>query len=144
MEARWTELETSAYQDHVIAHLLGTTALGYFIADEAVHLLLDIGFIWTVYLDTEMALLPQSVALKELSLDGAATEDLLSDAMLLQAGGDEEGLKRMTALPSDCLITEVACYARGERRRVLVQGEDSSFVIEGSLAENEFRVLASA
>lgn len=143
MEAGWTQLETSTYQDHVIAHLLGTTALGYFIADEAVHLLLDIGFIWTVYLDTEMALLPQSVALKELSLDAATTEDLLSDAVLLQAGGEDEGLKRMTPLPSDCLITSVACYAQGERRHVLVQGEDSSFVIESSLAENELRVLAS-
>ena len=60
--SNWIASETTKHQDHVIAHVLGATVLGWFIAGEAAHLLLDIGFLWTIYLDGEMNLLPQGVA----------------------------------------------------------------------------------
>jgi hypothetical protein len=137
MTPEWLPLDTSTHQDHVIAHVLGTTVLGYFVLDEAAHLLLDIGFIWTIYADTEMGLLPQSVAIKELPLDAATRSELVADATLLQDGRDPLGLKRITPSPVECLLREVTCYALDERRRVLLHGEESSIVVEASLNGGE-------
>src|SRR3712207_7818889 len=50
--------------DHVVAHVLGATALGYFIVEDAAYVLLDIGLIWTIYTSGEMALMPQRVVLR--------------------------------------------------------------------------------
>src|SRR2546426_204916 len=82
----WTELETSTHQDHVIKHVLGATVLGWCIAGDAAHLLLDIGFLWTVYLDGEMNLLPQGVAISELEggeLTSVDRTELAFDADML-------------------------------------------------------------
>ena len=38
METIWSEKDTTTHQDHVIAHVLGATVLGYFILDEALYL----------------------------------------------------------------------------------------------------------
>ncbi len=67
--SNWSPLETTTHQEHVIKHIVGATVLGWFIAGEAAHLLLDIGFLWTIYLDGEMNLLPQGVAISELDAD---------------------------------------------------------------------------
>jgi hypothetical protein len=135
----WSPQETSKHQDHVIAHVVGATVLGFFIADEAAHVLLDIGFIWTIYLDGEMGLVPQSVAVSELDLDETAKAELLSDASLLHGEGRAvaSGLKRLTASPAECLISEVNFYADDERRRILMTGEDESLAIETSLVTGE-------
>ena len=45
----WTPRDTTTNQDHVIAHVLGATFLGYFVFEEALYVLLDIGFIWTIF-----------------------------------------------------------------------------------------------
>src|SRR5438309_2708465 len=91
----WTELETSTHQDHVIKHVLGATVLGWFIAGEAAHLLLDIGFLWTIYLDGEMNLLPQGVAIAELDSEEATgadkTEMAFDVQLLLSEGCDAQG-----------------------------------------------------
>jgi hypothetical protein len=123
---------------------MGATVVGYFIADEAAHLLLDIGFIWTIYLDAEMGLLPQSVLMGELPLDAATKAELLADATLLQDGGAASGLKRMAEVPAPCLIIEVTCYAQDERRRVLIGGEGSTLVVETSLADAQLQVTTVA
>ena len=65
----WTPLETNTHQDHVIAHVIGATPLGHFIWDETAFILLDIGFIWNIYLDLEMGLVPHPVAIAELDAD---------------------------------------------------------------------------
>lgn len=142
MSSNWSPLDTGTHQDHVIAHVLGTTVLGYFIADEAAHLLLDIGFIWTIYVDAEMALLPQTVAINELPLDAAARAALLEDITLLHDGRDGLSLQQMTPAAVECLITEVTCYAQGERRRVVLRGEESSLAIETSLAGGPLRITS--
>ena len=94
-------LETTTHQDHVIKHVVGATVLGWFIAGEAAHLLLDIGFLWTIYLDGEMNLLPQGVAIPELDADeinGADKATLVFDAeLLLNEGREAIGLKRFMA-----------------------------------------------
>src|SRR6267142_3261126 len=96
----WTERETTKHQDHVIAHVLGTTVLGWCIAGDAAHLLLDIGFLWTIYLDGEMNLLPQGVAISELEGDELTSADrsdlAFDDDLLLAAGPDASDLRRFT------------------------------------------------
>lgn len=143
MTSGWSPLDTETHQDHVIAHVRGATVLGYFIADEAAHLLLDIGFIWTVYVDLTMGLLPQSVAINDLPLGAATKAELFADATLLHDGLDASGLKQMKRAPVECLIVEVTCYAQGECRRALLHGEDASLAIETSLADNELRVVTA-
>src|SRR5712691_9337752 len=92
----WSSSETTTHQDHVIAHVIGATVLGWIVADEAAHLLLDIGFLWTIYLDGEMNLLPQGVAITELDSDELTSADkteLAFDAqLLLDEGGGATGL----------------------------------------------------
>ena len=65
----WTELETSTYQHHVIQHVVGATVLGWFVAEDAVHFVLDIGLLWTVYVNGEMNLMALSVAIEDLESD---------------------------------------------------------------------------
>src|ERR1044072_191370 len=63
----WTVAETNTHQDHVIAHVIGATPLGHFIWDESGYILLDMGFVWNIYLDMEMGLVPQLLAVAELN-----------------------------------------------------------------------------
>ena len=141
----WSPQETSKHQDHVVAHVLGATVLGFFIADEAAHVLLDMGFIWTIYLDCEMGLLPQSVTVSELDLDEKIKAELLSDISLLHEQGRaaEEALKRFVAAPADCLIVDVSFYADDERRRIFLTGEHECLAIETSLTTGEISFAAA-
>jgi hypothetical protein len=142
----WTECETTTHQDHVIAHVLGATVLGWFIAGEAAHLLLDIGFLWTIYLDGEMNLLPQGVAISELDaaeLTSADKTELAFDAqLLLREGRDAGGLKRFTAAPLECLLTTVECFAAKSERRIVVHGESAKIEVVTSLETAEVSVIA--
>jgi hypothetical protein len=142
----WSPQETSKHQDHVIAHVIGTTVLGFFIAEQAAHVLLDIGFIWMIYLDGEMGLLPQSMAVAELDLDETIKVELLDDISLLHEEGNDvaQGLKRLSAAPADCLISEVSFYADGERRRILMIGEREHLAIETSLTTGEISFEAAS
>ena len=142
MTTDWEPHDTSTHQDHVIAHVLGATVLGYFVFDQAAHLALDIGFIWTVYADGEMGLVPQTMALSELEIDADAREELRADVGALQSGPDPEGLRRVTRAPDNCLVTEVGFHASGDRRRLTVTGEGSSLVIDTSLLTGEIHVAA--
>ncbi len=74
MTTEWSDKDTTTHQDHVIAHVLGATVLGYFIHDEALYVLLNIGFIWTIYVDGQMGLLPHPVAVGELDTEKRRTE----------------------------------------------------------------------
>jgi len=140
----WTESETTKHQDHVIAHVVGATVLGWLIAGEAAHLLLDIGFLWTIYLDGEMNLLPQGVALPELDASEISIADkaeLAFDAQLLLSEGREAGgLKRFIAAPVECLITAVDVFAANSERRLVVRGEIANIEIETSLESDEVRI----
>jgi len=133
----WTELETSTHQDHVIKHVLGATVLGWLIAREAAHFLLDIGFLWTVYVDGEMNLLPQGVAIAELDADNLTatdrTELALDAQQLLAEGREASGLKRFTAAPVECLIASVELFSSNSQRRIVVIGESANIEIETSL-----------
>lgn len=140
----WTEIETTTHQDHVIKHLLGASVLGWTIAGEAAHLLLDMGFLWTIYLDGEMNLLPQGVAISELEGDEVNSADrteLAFDADLLASEGRRAtGLKHFTAAPIECVIQTVDVQESASRRRIVVRGERGTITVETSIETGEVRV----
>ncbi len=78
--------------------MIGATVLGYFIHDEALYVLLDIGFIWMIYLDGEMGLLPHPVAVGELDIDEEKRSEIQADIeLLLREGLRAEGLRQLNS-----------------------------------------------
>lgn len=141
MTTEWSEKDTTTHQDHVIAHVIGATVLGYFVHDEALYVLLDIGFIWMIYVDGEMGLLPHPVTVRELDAGEEKRSEIQADIeLLLREGLRAEGLRQITRAPVNCLIAEVTFHARGDERRFLIAGEENSLVIESSLSSGEIRV----
>jgi hypothetical protein len=139
-------LPTTTHQDHVIKHVLGATVLGWFIAGEAAHLLLDMGFLWTIYLDGEMNLLPQGVAIPELDADELSVADkagLSFDAdLLLNEGREADALKHFIPAPVDCLIETVEVLGANSMRRILIRGEQANLHVESSIEAGEITVVA--
>jgi hypothetical protein len=117
----WALAETNKHQDHVIAHVIGATPLSHFIHDETAYLLLDIGFIWNVYLDMEMGLVPQRLALSELSVD----------ADVFQTATVECGP-----------IESVDLFEDDQERRLVLNCEHGAWVIETSLSHRSTRINA--
>jgi len=115
----WTIAETNKHQDHVIAHVIGATPLGYLIHDETAYVLLDIGFVWNIYLDMEMGLVPQRMAMDELGVD----------AETFQTTNVECGP-----------IESVEVFEDGEERRLVLNCEQGTFVVETSLSHGWIRV----
>ena len=145
MTDQWLLQETNTHQDHVIAHVIGATILGFFETESALHILLDIGFVWTIYIDGEMGLVPQSVAISELSIGGDEKDAIETDVRFLHesergAPEEERALTRIIAPPVDCLIEEVDFYTSGARRRLLIRGEEASLVVETSLDTGEILI----
>ena len=139
--SNWSIEETSKHQDHVIAHVIGTSVLGYFVRDESLHILLDIGFIWTIYLDGQMVLLPSGTAIKELEVDEEEKLQLNREIELLEKDSQTTvGPSLVTPSPVECLITEVGFHASGERRRIVLMGETASLAMETSLATGQIEV----
>ena len=117
----WTEAETNKHQDHVIAHVIGATPSEYFIHDETAYLVLDIGFIWNIYLDMEMGLVPHRLALSELEVD-------------------VESLQRSSV---ECgPIESVELYEDGEERRLVLNCEQGTLTLETSLSRRWTRINA--
>src|SRR5436190_2804987 len=143
----WTELETSTYQDHVIKHLLGATVLGWVVIEDAVHFLLDVGLLWTIYVNSEMSLMAQAVAIQDLESDevnGSEIEQLAADAqILIDEGSEATGLTRFTAAPVVCTITAVDLFAFDARRRIVITGERAEIKIETSPEQSSFAIEAS-
>jgi hypothetical protein len=123
----WTAAETNTHQDHVIAHVIGATPLGHFIWDETAYILLDIGFIWNIYLDMEMGLVPQSVAIAELEADDAKKNELR--AYVEQARDTDSGP-----------IEAVELFEAGDERRLVLNCESRRLVIETSLNHRWTRI----
>lgn len=146
MTDSWLPRETNTHQDHVIAHVLGTTVLGYFVFEEALYFVLDIGFIWTILLDGEMGLLPHPVAISELELDQQAGVEIRSDIdLLLQGKSTNANLLRITPAPmhtdgSPWEIREVSLFEFDDRRRLTVNCESATLVVETSLTTADIQV----
>lgn len=138
----WEPKETTTHQDHVIAHVIGATFLGYFVFDEVLYILLDIGFIWTILLDGEMGLIPHPVVVSELEMDGPAKDRIKADIDLLLGNDvDVDKLSRLKPPPGQCLINDVGLFAAGEHRRWLITGDEDNLAIETSVATREVLVM---
>lgn len=116
----WIAAETNTHQDHVIAHVIGATPLGHFIWDETAYILLDIGFVWNIYLDLEMGLVPQSAAVAELN----ELRDFVDQADDTSTGP----------------IENVDVFERGDERRLVLNCESGKLVIETSLKHRWTRI----
>ncbi|HET6851486.1 MAG TPA: hypothetical protein VFH46_04135 [Pyrinomonadaceae bacterium] len=126
----WTPAQTNTHQDHVIAHVIGATPLGHFIWDETAYLLLDIGFVWNIYLDGEMGLVPQSLAINELEADDAKKSELRSYVDQWMQSGNQE------ASP----IESIELFESEDGRRLVVTCEEHELVIETSLSHRWTRI----
>jgi hypothetical protein len=140
MSSDWELHDTGTHQDHVIAHVIGTTVLGYFEFDQAAHLVLDIGFIWTIFVDGEMGLVPQTMAISELEIEGDVKAALRVDVQALHDDIDGHELSHITPSPDGCLITEVSFYARESHRRLVITGEENSLEIVTSLLTGQVQI----
>lgn len=141
MTEEWLAKETNTHQDHVIAHVIGATVLGYFLFDETLYVLLDIGFVWTMFVDGEMGLLPHPVTTAELAVNDEARTEIRADIdNLLAHKLHAEQLRHLTQPQVECVITEVNFFASEDRRRLVVTGEEANLTIETSVATAEIRV----
>lgn len=127
-EAGWTEARADTYREHVVAHVLGATVLGHFEAEDALHLLLDIDFVWTVYVDGQMLLRHERLALSELDVSEQVRAALASDFDRLHEA--DAALEVARRAPAGCLVREATLYECGERRRLYVRGEESGLLVE--------------
>jgi hypothetical protein len=144
----WTELETSTYQHHVIVHVIGATVLGWFIAEDAVHFVLDVGLLWTVYVNAEMNLMALSVAIEDLESDElpeSVIDELASDAqILIEQGREAVGLKRFTAASVGCLVEEINLFSADAQRRIVIRGEAGTIEIHTSTDDGLINVSEAA
>jgi hypothetical protein len=124
----WTPLETNTHQDHVIAHVIGATPLGHFVWDETAYILLDIGFMWNIYLDMEMGLVPQPLALAELEADEEFKSELRAKIDLWLRG------------ESGSPIESVEVFESGDERRLVLVCEREDLVVETSLKHRWTRI----
>lgn len=124
----WTALETNTHQDHVIAHVVGATPLGHFIWDETAYILLDIGFIWNIYLNMEMGLVPHSVAIAELDADQETKSELRSKV--------DQWLREESSSP----IESVEIFESGDARRLVLICEQGRLVIETEPLDRTYRI----
>jgi hypothetical protein len=142
----WTELETSTYQDHVIKHVLGATVLGWVVIGDAMHVLLDVGLLWTIYVNAEMSLMAQAVAIEDLESDELNHDEVLqltSDAQrLISEGREATDLERFSSAPLVCTIIAVEVYEASSQRRIVIAGETSDIEVETSLDKIAFDIDA--
>ncbi|MGH9942654.1 MAG: hypothetical protein ACRD9R_09910 [Pyrinomonadaceae bacterium] len=144
MNIEWLPSETGRHQEHIVAHVVGATPLGYFVTDDALHFVLDIGFVWSIFLDAEMGLLQTSLALAELNVGEDVRARLIAESSALyERGPGALELGFIVPAPQECLIAEVEFYHSPDatRRRLSIRGEETSMCVETHLAAGEFRVI---
>ena len=131
MDESWESAETNTHQDHVIAHVVGTTILGYFLLADAIHLLLDIGFMWKIYSDAEMGLLPHPVAVPELQVPDDERKQIAFEIDARLRGVDEAAkFRTLQLLTSECLIEEVEMFFGQGKKKLILRGEQSDVELE--------------
>jgi hypothetical protein len=136
----WQPAETNTHQDHVIAHVLGATVEGHFIRDETAFLLLDIGFIWNIYLDGEMGLVPQRLAIDELEASLEIRQQLSAEVDAVGRGVDDSELKLITIPTSKSPIETVDFSMAASSRRLVLTCEENSLIVETSVETAEVKI----
>lgn len=136
----WCVAETNTHQDHVIAHVVGASVEGHFVWDETAYLLLDIGFVWNVYLDGEMGLVPHPVAINEMGVDDGVKVELRRDVDALLQAAENMTLQAMTLSPVRSPIQSVDFSACENSRRLVMTCEQGTLVVETSLKTAEVKI----
>jgi hypothetical protein len=136
--AEWQAIDTTTHQDHVIAHVIDAVVLAYFVLDEELHFVLDMEFVWTIYLDGQMKLVPYPVAINDLQQADAALvkkeiEQLLSPTQ-------HSSFERLVLLAEPCEISEVGLYERGDERRLVLSGPQGRLTVTMSIASRQIAV----
>ena len=90
-----------------------------------------------------MALLPHPVAVSELEIGAEARQEIKHDIDALLSDSVAAGLLRFQLPPVTCQIKDVTFFAAGERRRLLIAGEEANLTIETSLRTAEVQVYAA-
>jgi hypothetical protein len=137
MTNNWQPAESSTHQDAVVSHVIGATVLGFLIEDETAHLLLNIGFIWTIYLDGQMVLLPHPVAVAELEVDESARNEIAREVDLLLSGLGNVELEKFSVVEGLDEIREAEFYETGNRRRISLVCEGRTLNVDTDLANGE-------
>jgi len=136
----WELAETNTHQDHVIAHVLGASVLGYLAWDETAYLLLDIGFIWNIYLDGEMGLVPQSQAVNELPAESPLKNQIREDVDAITLGVDNAVLRAISVPALSSPIQTIEFLVRDDSRRLVITCEESTVVVETCLNSGEVKI----
>jgi hypothetical protein len=139
----WISADTNTHQDHVISHVLGATVMGYFVHDETAFLLLDIGFIWNIYLDCEMGLLPHPVAIGELEADQALKEELKNDIERALQDPNSINFFRLKRSPNSSPIQSVDFFVRENSRQLVLTCTSGSVVVETSIDSREVTIMGT-
>jgi hypothetical protein len=103
-------------------------------------LLLDIGFIWNIYLDGEMGLVPQSVAVAELNADAEVKHEISSDVDQISLSVDQPHLLRLIVPDVSSPILYVDFSVCGNLRRLRLLCEEATLVIETSVETAEVKI----
>lgn len=135
----WKLADTNTHQDHVIAHVIGATVLAHLIWDETAYLLLDIGFIWNIYLDGEMGLVPQTMAVSELDASAEVKAEIQSDVDQISFS-EEPAVKRLKICSVHSPITSVDFLVSDNSRRLRLNREEGVLVVETSLESTHVQV----
>jgi len=138
--SEWTVAETNTHQDHVIAHVIGATVVGYFVWDETAYLLLDIGFIWNIYLDGEMGLVPQSQAIAELEASEEFKREIKSDIDSISQDVADGTLQALSVPNLTSPLQTVDFELRENLRRLVLTCEETTLVVETSLDNAEVKI----
>jgi len=138
--SEWTVAETNTHQDHVIAHVIGATVVGYFVWDETAYLLLDIGFIWNIYLDGEMGLVPQSQAIAELEASEEFKREIKSDIDSISQDVADGTLQALSVPNLTSPLQTVDFELRENSRRLVLTCEETTLVVETSLDNAEVKI----
>jgi hypothetical protein len=136
----WIPAPTNTHQDHVIAHVIGATVVGHFIWDETAYLLLDIGFIWNIYLDGEMGLVPQSQAIGELQASEEFKNEIKADVDSITLDLTDDGLRWMRLPIALSPIQTVEFELHENSRRLVLTCEEATLVVETSLDTAEVKI----
>jgi hypothetical protein len=103
--------------------------------------------LWTIYVNGEMSLMAQGVAIQDLESETLSSSDVMqlsSDAQLLISEGRQAtALARFTAAPLECTITAVDVFAADDQRKIVIVGETAAIRIETSLNQSSFAIEAS-
>lgn len=128
-------VQLTKHQEHVIAHVLGCTILGFYQQLGQIHLLLDLPLLWSVDADGAMELAPDEEGIEGMPESPDVIQGLLAEAYHLRhQSPDADSLMYFQEAPEISLISDVTLYQHPNGvktdKLLVVRGEDGGFEID--------------